>query len=534
MARNKGIAAFSANFEPQVAAPLDARYVVETQADLISTSTWQAHDGEVYVYNGMLVTVTNDANSSNNGLYYLNNAAQYTQLSSWTKVGESGATPTTYFDNTTNIIQNGSFLDGNNNWNVIGDAIISIIDAYGTPVQSRSGKAATVTIPSGTISGIETECILLPNRNYQDIAVQFSIYNHGEGTTNIQLVDEFDTIYMTQTVTIDTPFEYLIYANINGLTGKLYFRVTQEATFSDGHFTIYDIRIQPHIINVEKYSNSQPAIVGAAGIPAGSTFNEMTFTQFMEAFFYPELFGTLTPPSHIFNASVSNGAFFEIGQTIPTINFTSTFNRGSIDPQYMSDSPYRSGLPNTYYYTGTGLPASVSSTNLTDNQQITNYIILSGTQSWTSYIAYDGGVQPKGSKGTPFDSPLPAGNTSVKTISIIGVYPWFGTSVNITTLTKQPLALHTATYYQITVVGETDTDKQTVDFPVAFNAITGVQFYNTISGQWEWLGGSKANSLLLWTITDVQHDVQGTMVNYKRYTHNGVKVGSRQLRFYTN
>ena len=40
MARSKGTASFSANFEPQKAAPLDARFITANKADLILTATW--------------------------------------------------------------------------------------------------------------------------------------------------------------------------------------------------------------------------------------------------------------------------------------------------------------------------------------------------------------------------------------------------------------------------------------------------------------------------------------------------------------
>jgi len=44
MSRNKGIASFSANFEPQVSAPLDARNITDNKADLILPATWEAND----------------------------------------------------------------------------------------------------------------------------------------------------------------------------------------------------------------------------------------------------------------------------------------------------------------------------------------------------------------------------------------------------------------------------------------------------------------------------------------------------------
>ena len=91
MSRPKGIAPFSGNFEPQVAAPLDARGYAETQADLLLPATWTALDGTSYIYNGMTVAVWNDG--ANNGLYILEDASDYTNIASWNFVGgsESGS-----------------------------------------------------------------------------------------------------------------------------------------------------------------------------------------------------------------------------------------------------------------------------------------------------------------------------------------------------------------------------------------------------------------------------------------------------------
>ena len=81
------------------------------------------------------------------------------------------------------------------------------------------------------------------------------------------------------------------------------------------------------------------------------------------------------------------------------------------------------------------------------------------------------------------------------------------------------------------MVAETDTEKQKADFHSTIT-ITGVQFYNTVSGQWEWIGGSKSASLNYWDVTDVTEQSGGQDEPYKRYTWNGAKVGARKLRFW--
>ena len=82
MARDKGTNSYSANFEPQVAGPLDARQKVDTQSELLLASTWLANDGGNYSYIGMLVTVNDDGVSGNNGIYRLTDS-DYTDFGNW-------------------------------------------------------------------------------------------------------------------------------------------------------------------------------------------------------------------------------------------------------------------------------------------------------------------------------------------------------------------------------------------------------------------------------------------------------------------
>lgn len=90
--RKKGLAVFAANFEPKVAAPLDARTVVSTKADLYLPATWTSVDGSNYIFIGITVSVIEDSLPSNNGLYHLL-AADFTQASSWTKIGSLESAP---------------------------------------------------------------------------------------------------------------------------------------------------------------------------------------------------------------------------------------------------------------------------------------------------------------------------------------------------------------------------------------------------------------------------------------------------------
>jgi len=112
-------------------------------------------------------------------------------------------------------------------------------------------------------------------------------------------------------------------------------------------------------------------------------------------------------------------------------------------------------------------------------------------------------------------------------------YPFFGTTVDIITLTQQALRPLTSAYFSINMVAETGWDKYKADFEASYITITWIQFYNTLSGNREWLGWSKSNSLLLRDVTAETHTVQGNVVNYNRFTHNWPDGWSIQLRFFT-
>lgn len=92
MAREKGTFSFSANLEVKKQGPLDARQTLITYAELTQAATWQDSDGKMYLFDGLIVPVTNGAEKQ---LYMLINSAQYNQTSSWLRIDAGAAKPTT-------------------------------------------------------------------------------------------------------------------------------------------------------------------------------------------------------------------------------------------------------------------------------------------------------------------------------------------------------------------------------------------------------------------------------------------------------
>jgi len=91
MARKHGTFNFAANFEVLTKAPLDARLVVDTKANLISPAIWQDIASNVWLYKGIVVSVVSDPSTENNGLYFLTDETQYTNYNYWVKINALSA-----------------------------------------------------------------------------------------------------------------------------------------------------------------------------------------------------------------------------------------------------------------------------------------------------------------------------------------------------------------------------------------------------------------------------------------------------------
>jgi hypothetical protein len=284
------------------------------------------------------------------------------------------------------------------------------------------------------------------------------------------------------------------------------------------------------------FSNSETVPVTVGGIQAGLSFSEpKSMQQMWDLLLYPELNPSLINPFSTFTSNVTG--FREIG-SIVDITFNSAFNRGSINPQYQSDEPFRSGLPVSYQFNGSGISGTYNSILLTDTRIVSGYEVLNGIQTWQGRVNYDEGVQPKTNKGNDFDIPLPTGFTSFISRTITGVYPFFATSADITVLLKQPLVAHNSQFFQFDLQADSGVNKQTFEIPTVFSNITGIQQFNNISNQWDWLGGDESTSLDIlntqFTKTNINKTINSYQILYSRYVYNGPIIGFRQIRLYTN
>jgi hypothetical protein len=269
-------------------------------------------------------------------------------------------------------------------------------------------------------------------------------------------------------------------------------------------------------------------------INAGTSFQNKSIKEMFDIILYPTLFPVLTNPSASL-ASITTPR--EIGSLV-NISLAASLNRGSINPDYSQPFPYgtgfRSGSAASYTFTG---PSAVSTPILTNDssytQTINNYKIVVDNQTWQVVISALAGPQPLDSKGNPFNSPY-GGGTVTASRTVQGVYPVYATTVTIGTLTKQTIVAKNTTPYTVTLVSEDLANRHTVEFPSNWNNVTGIRYFNPISGQFEYFGGSAAQSLTYWTVVDINKNTDfENNVPYKRYVYNYTDspVGSRQIRF---
>ena len=281
----------------------------------------------------------------------------------------------------------------------------------------------------------------------------------------------------------------------------------------------------------EYYTGKTPSTIDLGGISSGTVLTGKTYTQLFQELLVPTINPVLSNPSNSFTDNAAS--LYEIGCSIPSITFTSSFNRGSItlDGSFQN---YRAGLPNTHCFSGTDLTTIVPSTNLSESQTINNYMVLQGIQTWGACVAYDQGPQPLDSNGDPYSTPLPSGTTSAKTQRFEGVYPIFATCTTITTLDKIPLiSMTSGNNIVIDLVADSGGNKQ--KFEIATDWLTsrslkGVNQYNTVAQAWQYPGGSQSASLNIWDVSDVTETIQGNVTNYKRYTYNSTDRGGVKIR----
>ena len=258
------------------------------------------------------------------------------------------------------------------------------------------------------------------------------------------------------------------------------------------------------------------AAIDVGGVKAGDSWDNAPISDVVNAIINPELFPTFVNPTFSFTSTVSG--FKEVG-SVTDITFNVNFSRGSITPQYSAENNYRSGLPTTYNYSGPVGSEAKANNTLTDTKTITGYSIAIGSNTFSCSVDYSIGTQPKSSKGNNYNTPLPAGTLSAKSITITGVYPVYS---GIGTLSKIPLQAHgTAIVVDAPADMNVGGNRFTIQYPNVWSVKTPVvQQENELSKAWD------NQNMLEYEITDI--NISG--VSYRQVKYVGSGIGVRKLR----
>lgn len=482
MARQKGTLSLASNIEPSMAAPLDARDVVNTVADLTTEGSFP------YSYVGMKVTV------KATGDLYILTGADPTLSASWKKVGSDIVVPT----KTSDLTNDSGFIDNT----------VNNLTNYYLKTETYT-QTEIDTMVSTAISGRFILVNSLPTENISTSAIY--LVPKSDGGTSGNVKDEY-----INTTGTSAGWEHIGDTQVDMDFGIADLNDVELTSLSDGQVLRYDATSEK-FINVTLDTGSGEltspitSSIEVGGIEASTTYPTGTpIEEIIGDLLAPTLYPTLTAPTATLTATGSK--LIETGDTLDT-TFTIVFNRGSISPAY-GTSGYRAGEATEY--------------SLADGAgQAGNTFVVTITSAKTSYkgaVSYEAGEQPKDSKGANYNSPLAAGSIETNVVSWEFVDALYANTSDIATVSKLALVSKTAGNKEFTFPAQTVANPEVFDVPASWT-VTSVKVLNTLSNQWEDCASE-------FTVTDTIHtDAAGENVAYKRYTDNrGYNAGSRKIK----
>lgn len=183
------------------------------------------------------------------------------------------------------------------------------------------------------------------------------------------------------------------------------------------------------------YTNPAPVPTTLGGIEKNSTFDKKTMQEMWDALLYPDSNPAVSNPTYSLTNSYGK-TYAEVGEEL-NILFGNNFSRGLINPLYIQN-------PTTLEWEPTANHPRVGEGVFTGVENGIKLIVL-GANTWSRTATFAQGAQPKTSKGNdylkPYPETEPTGTLSAS-VTVMGVYPIYATSVNMSTFTKQPLQGH--------------------------------------------------------------------------------------------
>ena len=179
-------------------------------------------------------------------------------------------------------------------------------------------------------------------------------------------------------------------------------------------------------------SRAITAAIDVGGVEAGDTFVQGTsYDDMWDALLNPTLYPTFTTPSVAMSYNVDT--YYVVKGTVPSRTANLVYNAGAITLNGIKQDD-RGGAVTNYALATTGADTEYSDSSTSSGAFSVPVLTRStkGTIKLTATVSYAAGPQPKDSKGNDYDSPLPAGSTTMeKNINFIQAY-FYGKSATAT------------------------------------------------------------------------------------------------------
>ncbi len=239
MARIKGQANYASNFEVLKQAPLDSRTVVSDAGDLTKIATWQDADGNVWLYDGLIVVVPNTNNPSAPEVYVLKDKDNYGRPDAWLKLGADNASAVAAIQET--LKKKANLVNGKVSVNEL-------------PVATSLGNPNNGTIPStfAVHEAINNKIVGLLNwRGVKDTtdeikaiapAKKGDVYHSNEDGSEWVCTEDISTVNDSAWEELGTPIDlsgYYTKAEVNGKVKPLADSIGADSDVASANGSVY-------------------------------------------------------------------------------------------------------------------------------------------------------------------------------------------------------------------------------------------------------------------------------------------------------
>lgn len=287
--------------------------------------------------------------------------------------------------------------------------------------------------------------------------------------------------------------------------------------YLDGQSQDMEMATSEYASNIEDKTLTMPNAVG--GIAKGTKVSDLegkTYDEILDDLLFPTVNPTFTSPSATIKLS-GYSATQEVGAAAPVeSNFTTTFNKGSINLNGVKQNDRAGEITESYIYFG----EDVSNTTLPQK-------VTLGESKYYYHVDYSEGPQPLDNKGNNYSTPLKSGSVNSSAITINGTYPWYASTGSATAenpVVKQSLVAWNTTVGAMStgnfVLQPSGTLAQVFKLP---RQLKTLQMLNTVSNVMETIGTTE------YTESTEVININETEVTYYVYTYNGATRGSVTL-----